>query len=663
VEPITVEEADQLPHELQDYLVKVKIGNREVFLNGEDSKDYSVFINHSWGSANVEIDEEGFLHTTHNIHDASVDSPVELLLNYGYHYWLDKLLNLGEQGNLTSKQKAWLEIVIPDNILLLTSEERAAYEDWHLRKMTPPGLFVSRSLTNPTFSVDLNSNQQSLPTFSTCSEEEGMNNNSTSATRNRHCYPTFRRVTINITSFGPLHDPTKGRFSKVLKLLTKLLQNHDIVYIQETHLTTQQQIDILKTYFAGCHLIGSVSDATPAQAGVLIIIKNSVTKHYDINNTYSSGTLHGKGRVVSVKFTPKAEYKNNLFSFRETCIYLKSGSGKGEGEVSSQEERRLVVQELCSLPNDTHISFMGGDINQHNNNVLEPYLAANHMEEVEQEINTFYRMDKIKNKEADKGNFVSSSRIDRWYCNISAAQTANVTPLTRVLSSTTGTVGNYCGGRLEDLSYIPSAGSPQAVHITDHVPVGLYLPPPGEGGNANNPTTIPAWVVRHPLFKASIMEQWDGNYEEELSFSKLSELVSLISKTAAKINKDISIHKPQERQETWKLALKTLSTLHKTEAPEKTREAAKGDPIVLDLVSDFLNDGDLVTSSTRLRSYLDGHINDALLDSPTEHKNLSQMERLSKAFPKQRERVTSLRDDIREDTDNPTEMAQITKNY
>jgi hypothetical protein len=140
-------------------------------------------------------------------------------------------------------------------------------------------------------------------------------------------------------------------------------------------------------------------------------------------------------------------------------------------------------------------------------------------------------------------------------------------------------------------------------------------------------------------------------------------LVSLISKTAAKINKDISIHKPQERQETWKVALKTLSTLHKTDAPERVRSAAKGDTVVLGLISDFLNNGDVVTSSTKLRSYLDNHINDALLDSPTEHKNLSQVERLSKAFPKQRERVTSLRDETREDTDNPTEMAEITKSY
>ena len=67
-------------------------------------------------------------------------------------------------------------------------------------------------------------------------------------------------------------------------------------------------------------------------------------------------------------------------------------------------------------------------------------------------------------KNTNKEGIVTSTRIDRWYCNISAAQTANVSPMSRVLSSTKGTVGNYCGGRLKDLTYIPSAGSQHATH-------------------------------------------------------------------------------------------------------------------------------------------------------------------------------------------------------
>ena len=203
----------------------------------------------------------------------------------------------------------------------------------------------------------------------------------------------------------------------------------------------------------------------------------------------------GRGRAVSVKLVPKEEHSRSLFSFRETCVYFKSGCGTGSSSMSPQEERKELVQELCRIPKDTHISFLGGDMNIHHNDILEPYLSANNMEEVEQDINTFYRMEKEK---------ISATRIDRWYCNISAAQATIVSPTSRVLTSTIGTIGRYSDkGDLSSLKYIPTAGTKGSNHFTDHVPVGLYLPPPGEGGNATNNTSIPAWVVRHPLFKST----------------------------------------------------------------------------------------------------------------------------------------------------------------
>ena len=63
------------------------------------------------------------------------------------------------------------------------------------------------------------------------------------------------------------------------------------------------------------------------------------------------------------------------------------------------------------------------------------------MEEVEQDINTFYRMTKSKDEDKKTEKLITSTRIDKWFCNISAAQTANVDPTIRVLSTTTGTVG------------------------------------------------------------------------------------------------------------------------------------------------------------------------------------------------------------------------------
>ena len=660
VEPISAAEADGLEHDRQDYLIKILQDGQEVYLNGEESKDFSVYINHSWGAANIEIDEKGFLYITRNIPTATMEEPVELLLNYGHMYWWDKLLGTSSQGPLTGEQKRWLETVVPDNKFQLTQEEELIYTNWHLRKEVPSSLYPNSRVLPPTITIEYSNTQHLLPTLDT----RLLRKQYPGAEIKRHCYPTFRRVTINITSFGPLHDPTKGRLSRVLKLINKLLQSHDIVYVQETHLTSLSQIDILKTYFEGCHIFGSVSDVTPAQAGVIIIVKQSVTKSYEIEDVYSSNTPYGKGRVVSIKFTPKQEHLLTLFSFRETCIYLKSGTGKGDGEISALEERKKVVQELCTLPRDTHISFLGGDMNQHNNKVLDPFLLVNHMEEVEQDINTFYRMTKGKVKDKKEETMVSSSRIDRWYCNISAAQATNITPTSRVLSSTTGTVGSYCGGRLDDLLYIPTSGSKDATHITDHVPVGLYLPPPGVGGNASNPTTIPGWVIKHPLFKENIIDKWDGRFEEDQAFTKLAELVSLIRKTAIKVNTDHSTNRQKERQDTWKVALNTLGALHKTADPDRIMKATQGDPVVLELIAEFLDHGNLVSSSTKLRSYLDEHIKEIHLSSTNMNKeNLSRTERLSNAFPKIRERVTSLRDDTREDTDDPTVMAEITKNY
>ena len=55
VDPITTAEADSLPQDRQDYLVKIFQNNQEVYINGEESKDFSVFINHSWDAANVEL--------------------------------------------------------------------------------------------------------------------------------------------------------------------------------------------------------------------------------------------------------------------------------------------------------------------------------------------------------------------------------------------------------------------------------------------------------------------------------------------------------------------------------------------------------------------------------------------------------------------------------
>ena len=655
VEFLTVEEADKLPHNQQDYLLKVKGPNGlPSYLNGEDSKDYSVFINHSWKKDNVELDEEGEIFIKKSIPKATIARPVELLLNYGYNYWWDKILRQPLLGEMSNARKRWLEIIIPDDRRSMSSKDQKIYSDWHELRKTPYYVQKIQPLKSKVNSCPASTPPQS-PVLTEWKDEGNLPEQGPIPGGPRHCFPTYKRVTLNITSFGPLHDPTKGRFSRVMKTINTLLRTHDIVYLQETRLTSQDQIKILRTYFDGCHLIGSVSDTTPAQAGVLIIIKNTVTRHYDINSTYASITPLGKGRIVSVSFTPKTDHISTLFSFRETCLYLKSGTGKGDNSLSPQDERQAVVQELCSIPRDTHISFLGGDINQHDNKTLLPLLTACAMEEVEQDINTFYRMEKES---------IAATRIDRWYCNISAAQASIVTPTCRVLTGVTGTVGRYCSGKLKDLDYIPTAHTKEAKHITDHVPLGLYLPNPGEGGNANGIEYIPEWVTKQPLFKDIITKNWNSDFREEDFFKKLEELTKLIYR-ASKITKHtMGANKPTVRHPTWKTALNTFRTLHKTNDQQKIILAAQEDSTVLKLLESFLESGDKVQSSTMLRDYLDQHINDVNVHSPINLTDrISRVERLSKAFPTQCARVTSLKDEGRTETEDPTEMAKITKSF
>ena len=656
VDYLLKEDADKLPHYKQDYLLLV---NRKdgppAYLNGEGSSDFSVFINHSWRKDNIELDDEGEVFLKKDINKATEERPVELLLNYGYLYWWDKILRQNLIGGMTTGRKRWLEVVIPDDYQTLSIKDKKTYSDWHEHRKSPhyvQTVPMQKIQNPPTSPPSINTDHfYTMPETSIGVAEASQNR----MVENRQCFPTYRRVTLNITSFGPLHDPTKGRLSRVLKVVYMLLRSHDIVYLQETRLTSQDQINLIRTYFDGCHLIGSVSNSTPAQAGVLIIIKNSVMQHYDIQSTYCSTTPLGMGRVVSVAFTPKEERVHNLFSFRETCLYLKSGTGKGDSTHSPQDERQMVVQELCGLPRDTHLSFLGGDMNQHDNKILNPFLEISDMEEVEQDINTFYRMEKEK---------VKSTRIDRWYCNISAAQSTLINPTCRVLPNVTGTVGRYCSGKLKTIDYIPTANTKGAKHITDHVPVGLYLPGAGEGGNACKATTIPDWVTKQPLFRDIITREWkkNNNFKEEESFKMLEELTNLIHSAAKEVQLKLGANKPMVRHPTWKIALQTYCTLHKTADKDKVITAAQEDSTVINLIDDFLVSGDIISSSSKLRDYLDQHIQDAVINSPIHmEEKMSRVERLSKAFPKHRVRVTSLKDESRTETDDPTEMAKITK--
>jgi hypothetical protein len=195
-------------------------------------------------------------------------------------------------------------------------------------------------------------------------------------TRTEGAISYLKRVSINISGLGG-SDVTMRRPSKVINLLKHLLLSHDLVYVQESHLVSKAQLDKLGTYFEGSTLRGSFSEMTPAQAGVFIIVKNSVTERFDIQDEYSSSTEHGQGRVVSFKLTPKPTYCDILSATRETCFYLQSGSGK-----LNTKARKAQISEMSSLCQDTPLEFWGGDTNMHDNSLLESFLTGRKLEEV-----------------------------------------------------------------------------------------------------------------------------------------------------------------------------------------------------------------------------------------------------------------------------------------
>ena len=134
----------------------------------------------------------------------------------------------------------------------------------------------------------------------------------------------------------------------------------------------------------------------------------------------------------------------------------------------------------------------------------------------------------------------------------------------------------------------------------------------------------------------------------------------------------------KEKTDRWKIALKTFQCLHKTSSSfTEVIKAAQGDKEILEGIEDFIFSGERAHSCNVLKDYLDNHIHDCyiadmestnkdtttsfkMFDTKTKH---SAIEILAKAFPKIKTKVTSLKDEHTEETEDPTEMAKITKRY
>jgi ribonuclease HI len=507
-------------------------------------------------------------------------------------------------------------------------------------------------------------------------------------------FPNFTQVTANVDKLG-YHgaDSNHTKFPKVIKMIQDLLQQADIVCLQEVGLLTAELKDI-NHFFEGCTISGSMFDAVTVademddeantnsgsdggdndatennnihtkktrqlkrKAGVAIITKQTVLDYYNIESTYSSTTRHGKGRIVSNKYTPKPRYNASHCSFRTTCCYLQSGQ-------KNNADKRKQIQEISDLPTNTVFDFVGGDMNFTDVDQLDKTTKATwtdlvthrNIEEVFQPENTFFRMNNDK---------IEMSRLDRWYSNITAAQSAISQPVAHALSSNPFTVGRYCDhGKTHKIDYIPSRTAGNAKHVTDHIPVSLKLIQPTENGNHNKSSTLPGWTLEHFSFEQIFEDNWTeeiDDSEDDDCFAELVEFDRKLLETAAEVDKRFGSKRTKTRQDSWVTALATYRCVMAGGTAHEAIVVANGNDTVISLI-DQLADNKF-DRGKGLQSFLDRHI-----DSNNEHfsdgsPNISRVERLSKAFPKMKNKISTLRDENNGCTSDPQTMTKITKKY
>ena len=133
----------------------------------------------------------------------------------------------------------------------------------------------------------------------------------------------------------------------------------DIACIQEAK---AHNLECLRHALTGCKMWSSLTGADKtAEAGVIIIVRQSVLHLYDINeaDTYSSSTTKGRGRIVSIKLTPKAKSTEVFSSCRVTNLYLQAG----DTAQNMQDKIEQLNEVSDCVPKDSDFEFMGGDLN------------------------------------------------------------------------------------------------------------------------------------------------------------------------------------------------------------------------------------------------------------------------------------------------------------
>ena len=469
-------------------------------------------------------------------------------------------------------------------------------------------------------------------------------------------FPNLRLVTANIDGLGT--DSERKR--KVIKYLEYLMTRYDVACIQEVR---AHNLEGLRHVLTGCKMWHSLTDTgKTAEAGVMIIVRQSVLQHYDIDDAdcYSSSTVKGRGRIVSIKLKPRTNSTEVHSTCRITNLYLQSG----DASPNVMDKIVQLDEVLTQIPKDADFDLIGGDFNikagksSKAATKLEELLADRKMMEVEQDQCTFYRM---------KGAEITTSCIDRWFSNISLTQELLVEQKTEAVGKAPYTVGSYCHGNLKNLTYIPHRNSNAATHVTDHVPVAFSLHKVRGNGNASKADTIPDWILDHPKFeehfRGYVKTDWEEITEEgkvELAFDRLTELQNALFATTKYIERNYG-RETQRQRSHWELALQTYRALLSPDSdPARVAAAARGDDTILNLVDNHL--GSAIANGRRLRNYLDDYIYQQKGESKFS-RTPSRIEKLARAFPKHRAKVNYLRNDEGEEITDPDMMANITKKF
>ena len=464
-------------------------------------------------------------------------------------------------------------------------------------------------------------------------------------------------VTTNIAGFSyGQTGSSKSRFAQVVKLIKYLLLVFSIVIIQETNLLSSEEVKALGNSFEGCDIQGNCSNnSSTARAGVMIITGPSINSKFDIHTTSLSGS--GRGRVMSNKYSPKPNY-NHLDSFRVTNVYLQSGTSR-----ENKKDKKDQIHSLLDIPNDTSYEYVGGDFNimsRRNTDItseqiLQDCMSNKGLEEVHQHEHTCYRMDR-------SNNCIVSSKIDRWFSNHSVAQSAVLQEEARVVSNAPFTVGRYRKNtKMKSIRYIPNRKDKNAKHVTDHQPVGLRVRQ--NKGGVTKGISYKKKVIYNNYFSDTINTRWEEemcDYGEANGFTKLTVFKELITSTY----KEATKHNRNKDNEDSKLdrALRLYKYIMKNN-PSDTEiafEAGKYGELCKLVDNSLPAPAD---KTKKLVEYIDQNIDRQFQADVENTGKVSRAERLSKAFPKERQRISALRDEEGSFTEDPNKMANIAHGF